>query len=399
MKFIYSLKKQKKNQVSIDKQSWLDRSPEEVHDQIEMLYDTYVSTYDNGFRTVVDEYNDIVTNLSAWQSTLPDDSSIITETQHQIRRINRAIRRLKSLLASLPGWMTSQIQKDNNMLRAKFETEANTLIDEYKTLKSDLKDLQIIAQERIDIEQEDNLSTELNTLLSQIYLLGVDDNIQAQDLIKDLNDLAIRASDSQLYSNDDIQDIIIIRNQLMLYTEYMSLKNDLDNYIQNRIKRTYRIQLSAKDSSSSQNDMQNDVQNNEQVTDQNNNQYDEQPDIKNVYTVSENEWIKNRNEDFDSLFTYLKSLPDISEIVDEATLYNENHILTEAVVLQRDLLGNLKDLEKAFNYFKYPFPVMAYFALFIAVFFDLGSFFTGCFLYATEYFEVHNDKISSKQSK
>ncbi len=396
---LLNLKKQKKNQVSIDKQNWLDRSPEEVHDQIEMLYDTYVSTYDNGFRAVVDEYNDIVTNLSAWQSTLPDDSSIITETQHQIRKINRAIRRLKSLLDSLPGWMTSQIQKDNNMLRAKFETEANTLINEYKTLKSDLNDLQIIAQERIDIEQEDNLSTELNTLLSQIYLLGVDDNIQAQDLIKDLNDLAIRASDSQLYSNDDIQDIIIIRNQLMLYTEYMSLKNDLDNYIQIRIKRTYRIQLSVKDSSSSQNDMQNDVQNNEQVTDQNNNQYDEQPDIKNVYTVSENEWIKNRNEDFDSLFTYLKSLPDISGIVDEATLYNENHILTEAVVLQRDLLGNLKDLEKAFNYFKYPFPVMAYFALFIAVFFDLGSFFTGCFLYATEYFEVHNDKISSKQSK
>lgn len=396
---LLNLKKQKKNQVSINKQNWLDRSPEEIHNQIEMLYDTYESTYENGFETVVDEYNDIITNLSAWQNTPPDDSSIITETQHHIRRINRAIRRLKSLLASLPGWMTSQIQKDNNMLRATFETQANTLIDEYKILKRDLKDLQKIAQERMAIEQGDNLSTELNTLLSQIYLLGVDPNIQAQDLIEDLNDLAIRASDSQLYSNDDIQDIIIIRNQLTLYTEYMLLKNDLDNYIKNRIKRTYRIQLSAKDSSTSQNDTQNDVQNNGHATNQNNHQDDEQSNITSVYTVSENEWIKNRNEDFDSLFTYLKSLPDISEITNETTLYNENHILAEAVVLQRDLLGNLKDLEKAFNYFKYPFPVMAYFALFIAVFFDLGSFFTGCFLYATEYFEVHNDKISSKQSK
>lgn len=40
------------------------------------------------------------------------------------------------------------------------------------------------------------------------------------------------------------------------------------------------------------------------------------------------------------------------------------------------------------NYFKYKFPVMAYFSAFIAVFFDLGSFFTGCFLYATEYFDI-----------
>ena len=31
---------------------------------------------------------------------------------------------------------------------------------------------------------------------------------------------------------------------------------------------------------------------------------------------------------------------------------------------------------------------MAYFSAFIAVFFDLGSFFTGCFLYATEYFVI-----------
>ena len=31
---------------------------------------------------------------------------------------------------------------------------------------------------------------------------------------------------------------------------------------------------------------------------------------------------------------------------------------------------------------------MAYFSAFIAVFFDLGSFFTGCFLYATEYFDI-----------
>jgi len=67
--------------------------------------------------------------------------------------------------------------------------------------------------------------------------------------------------------------------------------------------------------------------------------------------------------------------------------YDVNIVLNEASILQRDLLGELTDFEKAFNYFKYQFPVMAYFSAFIAVFFDLGAFFTGCFLYVTEYFE------------
>lgn len=68
--------------------------------------------------------------------------------------------------------------------------------------------------------------------------------------------------------------------------------------------------------------------------------------------------------------------------------YSVEDILGIVTVYQRDLLGNLTNFEKAFNYFKYKFPVMAYFSAFIAVFFDLGSFFTGCFLYATEYFDI-----------
>ena len=98
---------------------------------------------------------------------------------------------------------------------------------------------------------------------------------------------------------------------------------------------------------------------------------------------------KERNEDFNELSTYLKSLPDMLNIDSKSKAqYNTEDILGIVTVYQRDLLGNLTDFEKAVNYFKYKFPVMAYFSAFIAVFFDLGSLFTGCFLYATEYFDI-----------
>lgn len=100
-------------------------------------------------------------------------------------------------------------------------------------------------------------------------------------------------------------------------------------------------------------------------------------------------WKKERNEDFNELSTYLKSLPDMLNVDSKSKAqYNTEDILGIVTVYQRDLLGNLTDFEKAVNYFKYKFPVMAYFSAFIAVFFDLGSFFTGCFLYATEYFDI-----------
>ena len=68
-----------------------------------------------------------------------------------------------------------------------------------------------------------------------------------------------------------------------------------------------------------------------------------------------------------------------------------NEVLERSTEVQRDLLGELTEFEKAFNYFKYRFPIMAFFSAFIAVFFDLGAFFTGCFLYATEYFNIKKE--------
>lgn len=128
-------------------------------------------------------------------------------------------------------------------------------------------------------------------------------------------------------------------------------------------------------------------------------------DEKVVYTVSEEEWKEQRNNDFYEFYTYVKSLPDVENVIvskedpneeaatsEELEKYNDTEVLEIISLLQRDLLGEITNVEKAFNYFKYTFPKMAYFSLFIAIFFDLGAFFAGGFLYVTEFFLMGKKK-------
>lgn len=70
-----------------------------------------------------------------------------------------------------------------------------------------------------------------------------------------------------------------------------------------------------------------------------------------------------------------------------STSYHTEDVLYEASILRHDLLGNITDFECAFNFFKYDFTTMVFFSAFIAAFFDLGAFLTGCFLYGMEHFK------------
>lgn len=53
--------------------------------------------------------------------------------------------------------------------------------------------------------------------------------------------------------------------------------------------------------------------------------------------------------------------------------------------MRRDLLGNITAFEQSLNYFVYDFKAMAFFSAFIAIFFDMGAFLTGCLLYGVKY--------------
>ena len=116
-------------------------------------------------------------------------------------------------------------------------------------------------------------------------------------------------------------------------------------------------------------------------------------------SVDSETWKISRGKDFHTLFSLLNSLPRRPEVYHAETKaetltenvvekpYDATKVLHSLSVLRRDLLGNITGLERGLNYFKYEFRKMAYFSMFVAVFLDLGTFFTGSFLYGTKYIQ------------
>lgn len=116
-------------------------------------------------------------------------------------------------------------------------------------------------------------------------------------------------------------------------------------------------------------------------------------------SVDRETWMTSRDMDFHTLFSLLNSLPRRPEVYHTETEaetptenvvenpYDAAKVLHSLSVLRQDLLGNITTLERGLNYFKYEFRKMAYFSMFVAVFLDLGTFFTGSFMYGTKYIQ------------
>lgn len=368
---LFDYEKLDENKVDIDKEEWIRQYPQ-YDEHIEQLYSDYNNTYRSGYANAVQVYNDIVDTIKACENY----SDVMAKTANISHKIDEACNSLQSLINVIDDWKTSRLVNDVSIYRARFEAASNTLIKEFDNLETYIIDLQRISEDLDSKIRDSSTSEELERLLSQVYLLGINADIQLNELIKSISELSIEVFNSEEFNGDVIQNIVSFRDDLMRYSDYLILKNELDTYIDSRLKRTYHIKADSEIISASAAEESTEVTTDEQF----------------IYTISEIEWKNCRNDDFDLFYTYVKLLPDFSRIDSGMTDgYDVNIVLNEASILQRDLLGELTDFEKAFNYFKYQFPVMAYFSAFIAVFFDLGAFFTGCFLYVTEYFEKKSE--------
>ena len=131
-------------------------------------------------------------------------------------------------------------------------------------------------------------------------------------------------------------------------------------------------------------------------------------------TVSKAEWTKRRKQDFVVFISCLKALPDLGQYKEkeEASVKNEEDasalmndydqqaVLEEAYTLNRDLLENISNFEKAINYFKYDFRLMAVLSAIMALFMDLASFLTGGFMFGASFFdELKKQNKQNKQNK
>ena len=339
----FNYEMQNSNGIDINEEEFLNISPRNRKD-LELLYANYNSTYKAPFLDNVTLYNDIVNVINGWKNMDIDYTDIMNMTDKMISQIDSACSNLSDLRETIDNdWKTYSFVNDISTYRGTFKIKANSLIEEFDKLKTYIIKLREDAV-NLDInENNDATSTELDQLLSQIYLLGIDKDVKVENLVETINDLVIKASNSSSFKSEDVKEITMLKDALMKYYDYLALENELDTFINDRVKKVYNI---------------------------------ENYDATN--------WEKERNDDFNTFYTYIKSLPDLSKL-NMNTEYDSVLVIEEASVLQRNLLGKLTDFEKAFNYFKYKFSIMAYFSAFIAAFFDLGAFFTGCFLYVAEY--------------
>lgn len=349
----FSKEKLQKGKVSINKRELLETYPQYKND-VNFLCENY-KIYSDQYDSSITLYNKVVKGVKKWNKTI-ESESIYNQSEQWLDEIDSMCTNLKKSKTNIENLRTYKLNIDFSAVRSKYNQETDVLLSRFLEVRKDLKKINKISSE-IKSNLDKNNNDELDRILSKIYLLGVTKQDDIENLVKDINDIAISASKGDTSNSEAIKNIVSIKNQLNDYSDYLNLKSDIIEFEKEHIRKTYIIKLD----------------NQKKINTSNN-------EIK--YT----DWKKQRNQDFTAFVTYVKSLPDVSNKNEEE--YNANNVLDTATTYQRDLLGTLTEFEKAFNYFKYKYPVMAFFSAFIAIFFDLGSFFTGCFLYATEYFET-----------
>ncbi len=297
-----------------------------------------------------------------WQFEETKLSEIRTESEKVTIKLQVAVQKLEALENNLDGWKTSGQNLDNGTYRGILKQKCSDTRIDCEKLAEELQKIKSKA-EKLEKSEGNGAYDRLNEILSEIYLLGVDEDINTEDLIAQINTLAMESTDNQMLSSEDISNLISLRDMMLLYEEYLQLQKNLVKYMEESLKTPYQIDIENED--------------------------------------KRNEWMDKRNQDFNSFYTYVNMLPELDE--EEQSGGNEftvgDNVLETASKMQRDLLGNLTDFERAFSYFKYGFPMMAYFSVFVSVFFDLGAFFTGCFLYIAEYFEVAVEEEECKNRR
>ncbi len=353
--------RKEKGKVDYNEEELIRVYPQYV-DDIKLLGDHYKS-YSDYYNDAVSDYNNLIRQIKIWDATA-DSKKSSKQIRNWIHKIENTCIGLNNKKETIKSLKTYKSNQDFSIVRAKYIDAVNTLLSSFSDMKETLRSIKEVSNKMNQMFASDS-SDEVEKILSKIYLLDVEEkniekgknkNTTIENLVEEINDLMLSVSENENSDSGMMSDLFWLKDAIRQYSEYMDLKNKLLDYRKNHIQKTYTFTIT------------------------NENKISE----KSLET-----WKKKRNDNFNSLAIYLKLLPDTSNIDSKnSNQYNAEDKLGIVTVYQRDLLGNLTDFEKAFNYFKYKFPVMAYFSAFIAAFFDLGSFFTGCFLYATEYFDI-----------
>lgn len=347
--------------------------PEEyrsIHSALTTYKGTYDSIYNNTYLSAYSFYD----NLKS--------------ASNKSQCINEAA--LKAQIASLDaanGNIDSNLQQINQLRSAHYIN----YISQYKqkasaafnSLKSSIQSLKSFYETILPEYQAVAASTSTSAATSisvKDILYVVYTNEYEEDKIREIQAFLSDQQEALLNANTideerlkDLAGFIEVFNE---FAKYAELKKQIDDFIDDDLTITYYI----KDENET----------NAPVSE------------GKLKVVFETDWTQERKEGFTKFISCLKLLPDIEahkEKYNESVLvrdYKPEEVLQSAYTMNRDLLENISGFEKAINYFKYDFSLMAVFSLAMALFLDFASFLTGGFMFAASFFKgVKKEKVET----
>ena len=345
---------------------------------------TDLSTYCNRYNQIVNTLDiSNAANRSEWAAV----ELTLGDTYNELDELSNL---LTSLSNSCAGLRNSTIRDDISAQRESLSGAINNFQIFLEARKQSIDDLRTKARDAANGylagSSGNSLSDEVEAIQKKIYTLNAARTNgtakDAEEIINRLSDILAKYSNSNVLSQDTAKDIVKLESLVKEYQAYVDLADQIENYTATNLSHTYNITEEVANSTKTSGS---------------------------VINVTYNEWISQRDQDFLEFLSLLKKLPveptqntsqehNVEEsensIFDETDNngYHTEDVLYEANILRHDLLGGITDFERAFNYFKYDFTTMVFFSAFIAAFFDLGAFLTGCFLYGMEHFKHQTDK-------
>ena len=274
---------------------------------------------------------------------------------------------------------TNQIRDGSNIMRNHIQRTQNAVI-ELRTLFDQLKPY---------LESANNTAIQMDNQQSQSTQNSSNDaSIQTpEDILKRINEIQIKAeiNSTQNEAKNDLDNLLVeidawtvskdleartiekIRKfceHLKEYRKYIELKQTLEKFNEDAIKKVYIVVSSE----------------------------EEEKTVGNLLYTTKAKWLSARNEAFYTLESSVTLLPNISDI--EVSTSKDNSKISaipgEAIRMQRILFSELTNVEQAINYFGSEYAgyrKMAFFSVAMAVFFDLGAFISGNLVMLIQYFE------------
>lgn len=347
--------------------------PEECR-SIYYTLSTHKDTYDK-------IYNDTYSSAYSFYVNLKNASNKSQYTNEnalnaRINSLEEAIKNIDSILQDISELRSAHYTDRISQYKQRAKVAFNNLKTSIFSLKSFYENIVLEYQPVTDFTSNSTVTS----LSIKDILIFVYTNKYDETMIQDIQAFLSTQQEDLLNANtideEKLKGLAEFMEVFDDFVKYAELKKQIDDFINDDLSLTYYIK--------------------------NENEVDAPVTDGKFVVVSEADWTERRKEDFTRFISCLKLLPDIEAHEEKFSVsvlvhnYEPEKVLQSAYTINRDLLENISGFEKAINYFKYDFSLMAVFSLAIALFLDVASFLTGSFMFAASFFkEVKKEKTST----